>query len=65
MLYEQQNHLTELKAEVVAATKLREKEQTHLENELRRGMHSLKMKLKEQKSSYENNIKNLKQVGAS
>ncbi|XP_058249600.1 dynein regulatory complex subunit 4-like isoform X2 [Hemibagrus wyckioides] len=60
LLYEQQNRLTELKAEEVAATKLREKEQTDLENELRRGMRSLKMQLKEQKSSYENYIKNLK-----
>ncbi|KAK3522709.1 hypothetical protein QTP86_030423 [Hemibagrus guttatus] len=59
LLYEQQNRLTKLKAEEVTATKLQEKEQADLENEMRRGMRSLKAALKEQKSSHENYIKKL------
>ncbi|KAB5575183.1 hypothetical protein PHYPO_G00217930 [Pangasianodon hypophthalmus] len=60
LLYEQQNGITELKTEAVVATKLLEKEQADLENELRRGVRSLKVDLKEQELSNENYIKNLK-----
>ncbi|XP_026769871.3 dynein regulatory complex subunit 4 [Pangasianodon hypophthalmus] len=60
LLYEQQNGITELKTEAVVATKLLEKEQADLENELRRGVRSLKVDLKEQEFSNENYIKNLK-----
>lgn len=65
MLYEQQNSIAELKTEGVVATKLLEKEQADLENELRRGMCSLKVGLKEQELYNENYIKSLKLVCAS
>ncbi|KAK3570963.1 hypothetical protein QTP86_031235 [Hemibagrus guttatus] len=60
LLYEQQNSIVELKTEGVVATKLLEKEQADLENELRRGMRNLKVDLKEHEFSNENYIKNLK-----
>ncbi|XP_060779220.1 dynein regulatory complex subunit 4 isoform X3 [Neoarius graeffei] len=60
LLYEQQNTIAEIKAEGVVATKILEKEQTDLESGLRRGMHSLKVDLKEQELSTENVIRNLK-----
>lgn len=63
MLYEQQNSIVELKTEGVVATKLLEKEQADLENELRRGMRSLKVDQNDQEFSTENYIKNLKLVG--
>lgn len=65
LLYEQQNSIAELKTEGVVATNLLEKEQSDLENELRRGIRNLKLGLKEQELSSENYIKNLKLVCAS
>lgn len=65
MLYEQQNSIAEIKTEGLVATKLLENEQAHLENELHKGMRSLKVGLKEQELSNENYIKNLKLVCAS
>ncbi|XP_060779085.1 dynein regulatory complex subunit 4-like [Neoarius graeffei] len=60
LMHEQQNTIAEIKAEGVVATKILEKEQTDLESELRRGMRSLKVDLKEQELSNENVIRNLK-----
>ncbi|KAF7699371.1 dynein regulatory complex subunit 4 [Silurus meridionalis] len=60
LLYEQQNSITELKSEGVVAIKLLEKEQADQENELRKGLRSLKIDLREKELSNENHIKNLK-----
>ncbi|KAL7878490.1 hypothetical protein AOLI_G00094640 [Acnodon oligacanthus] len=61
LLYEQQNSIAELKTEGVIATKLMQKEHADLENDLRKGMRTLKVDLKEQELSSENLIKSLKQ----
>ncbi|XP_017544335.1 dynein regulatory complex subunit 4 [Pygocentrus nattereri] len=60
LLYEQQNSIAELKTEGVVATKLMQKEHADLENDLRKGMRTLKVDLKEQELSSENLIKSLK-----
>ncbi|XP_036441402.1 dynein regulatory complex subunit 4 [Colossoma macropomum] len=60
LLYEQQNSIAELKTEGVVATKLMQKEHGDLENELRKGMRTLKVDLREQELSNENLIKSLK-----
>ncbi|XP_062860556.1 dynein regulatory complex subunit 4 [Trichomycterus rosablanca] len=60
LLYEQQNNIAELKTEGVIATKLVQKEHADLENELRKGIRTLKVDLKEQELSNENLTKNLK-----
>ncbi|KAI4875249.1 hypothetical protein NFI96_006676 [Prochilodus magdalenae] len=60
LLYEQQNSISELKTEGVLATKLMQKEHADLEKELRKGMRTLKVDLKEQELSNENLTKSLK-----
>ncbi|KAL1256487.1 hypothetical protein QQF64_012032, partial [Cirrhinus molitorella] len=59
LLYEQQNMLSELKAESVVSTKLLQKEHADLENKLQKDMCCLKVDIKEQELSSENVIKNL------
>ncbi|XP_046872887.1 dynein regulatory complex subunit 4 [Hypomesus transpacificus] len=60
LLYEHQNSISELKAEGVVSTKLMQKEQSELENELRKGTRNLKVDCKEQELSNENLVKGLK-----
>ncbi|XP_072551159.1 dynein regulatory complex subunit 4 isoform X2 [Salminus brasiliensis] len=60
LLYEQQNSIAELKTEGVVATKLMQKEHVDLENDLRKGIRTLKVDLKEQELSNENLMKSLK-----
>ncbi|KAJ7995056.1 hypothetical protein DPEC_G00255930 [Dallia pectoralis] len=60
LLYEHQNSISELKAEGVVSNKLMETEHSEQEKELRKGMRSLKVDLKEQELSNENLIKGLK-----
>ncbi|XP_056621939.1 dynein regulatory complex subunit 4 isoform X1 [Triplophysa dalaica] len=59
LLYEQQNSLSELKAEGVVSTKLLQKEHTDLETQLHKDLRSLKVELKEQELSSENVLKSL------
>uniref|UniRef100_A0A671S1S6 Dynein regulatory complex subunit 4 n=1 Tax=Sinocyclocheilus anshuiensis TaxID=1608454 RepID=A0A671S1S6_9TELE len=59
LLYEEQNMLSELKAESVVSSKLLQKEHTAFENQLRKDMCCLKVDVKEQELSNENVIKNL------
>ncbi|XP_057204600.1 dynein regulatory complex subunit 4 [Triplophysa rosa] len=59
LLYEQQNSLSELKAEGVVSTKLLQKEHADLETQLHKDLHSLKVELKEQELSSENVLKSL------
>ncbi|XP_060739684.1 dynein regulatory complex subunit 4-like [Tachysurus vachellii] len=58
--YGQQTHITKPKAEEVIATKLQEKKQIDLENEVRRRTRGLTMYMQEQKLSYEYYINDLK-----
>ncbi|MGH0115738.1 UNVERIFIED_CONTAM: hypothetical protein FKN15_046923 [Acipenser sinensis] len=60
LLYEHQNNITELKAQGVVATKLAQKDQGMQEDDLRKGVRTLKVDLKEQELSNENLVKNLK-----
>uniref|UniRef100_A0A8C2BRC5 Dynein regulatory complex subunit 4 n=1 Tax=Cyprinus carpio TaxID=7962 RepID=A0A8C2BRC5_CYPCA len=59
LLYEEQNMLSELKAESVVSSKLLQKEHADFENQLRKDMCCLKVDMKEQELSSENVIKNL------
>jgi len=59
LLYEQQNMLSELKAESVVSTKQLEKENAMLGNHLQKDMHNLKVYLKEQELSSENVLKSI------
>ncbi|XP_016115439.1 growth arrest-specific protein 8-like [Sinocyclocheilus grahami] len=59
LLYEEQNMLSELKAESVVSSKLLQKEHAAFENQLRKDMCCLKVDVKEQELSNENVIKNL------
>ncbi|XP_050958513.1 dynein regulatory complex subunit 4 isoform X1 [Labeo rohita] len=59
LLYEQQNMISELKAEGVVSTKLLQKEHADLENQLRKDMCCLKVDVKEQELSSENVIRSL------
>ncbi|XP_047673973.1 dynein regulatory complex subunit 4-like isoform X2 [Tachysurus fulvidraco] len=58
--YGRQTHITKLKPEEVVATKLQEKKQIDLENEVRRRTRGLTMYMQEQKFSYEYYINDLK-----
>ncbi|CAB1339359.1 unnamed protein product [Coregonus sp. 'balchen'] len=60
LLYEHQNSISELKGEGVVSTKLMQKEHADLENELCKGMRTLKVDFKEQELSNENLVKGLK-----
>ncbi|XP_013982530.1 dynein regulatory complex subunit 4 [Salmo salar] len=60
LLYEHQNSISELKGEGVVSNKLMQKEHAELENELCKGMCTLKVDIKEQELSNENLIKGLK-----
>ncbi|XP_064836351.1 dynein regulatory complex subunit 4-like [Oncorhynchus masou masou] len=60
LLYEHQNSISELKGEGVVTNKLMQKEHAELENELCKGMRTLKVDIKEQELSNENLIKGLK-----
>ncbi|XP_033898018.1 dynein regulatory complex subunit 4-like isoform X1 [Acipenser ruthenus] len=60
LLYEHQNNITELKAQGVVAMKLAQKDQGMQEDDLRKGVRTLKVDLKEQELSNENLVKNLK-----
>lgn len=62
LLYEHQNSISELKGEGVVSNKLMQKEHAELENELCKGMCTLKVDIKEQELSNENLIKGLKLV---
>lgn len=62
LLYEQQNSLSELKAEGVVSTKLLQKEHADLETQLHKDLRSLKVELKEQELSSENVLKSLQLV---
>lgn len=62
LLYEQQNSLSELKAEGVVSTKLLQKEHADLETQLHKDLRSLKVELKEQGLSSEIVLKNLQLV---
>ncbi|XP_048014054.1 dynein regulatory complex subunit 4 isoform X1 [Megalobrama amblycephala] len=59
LLYEQQNMLSELKAESVSSTKQLQKEHAVLENHLQKDMRNLKVYLKEQELSSENVLKSI------
>lgn len=59
LLYEQQNSLSELKAEGVVSTKLLQKEHADLEKQLHKDLCNLKMDLKKQEMSSENVLKRL------
>ncbi|CAM4578576.1 unnamed protein product [Leuciscus chuanchicus] len=59
LLYEQQNMLSELKAESVVSTKQLQKENDDLENHLQKDMRNLKVYLKEQELSSENVLKSI------
>lgn len=59
LLYEQQNMLSELKAESVVSTKQLQKEHAVLENHLQKDMRNLKVYLKEQELSSENVLKSI------
>ncbi|XP_052008711.1 dynein regulatory complex subunit 4 [Xyrauchen texanus] len=59
LLYEQQNSVSELKAEGVISCKLQQKEHAELENQLHKNIRCLKVDLKEQELSNENVLKNL------
>lgn len=58
-MYEQQNMLSELKAESVVSTKQLQKEHAVLENHLQKDMRNLKVYLKEQELSSENVLKSI------
>nr|XP_015223828.1 PREDICTED: growth arrest-specific protein 8 isoform X2 [Lepisosteus oculatus] len=60
LLYEHQNSTSELKAEGVISAKLMQKEQSEKEDELRKGMRTLKVDIKEQELANENLVKSLK-----
>ncbi|MBN3316598.1 DRC4 protein, partial [Atractosteus spatula] len=60
LLYEHQNSTSELKAEGVVSVKLMQKEQSEKEDELRKGMRTLKVDIKEQELANENLVKSLK-----
>ncbi|XP_051726995.1 dynein regulatory complex subunit 4 isoform X4 [Ctenopharyngodon idella] len=59
LLYEQQNMLSELKAESVVSTKQLQKKHAVLENHLQKDMRNLKVYLKEQELSSENVLKSI------
>ncbi|MGL5598735.1 MAG: hypothetical protein ACRDDA_11640, partial [Aeromonas sp.] len=59
LLYEQQNRLSELKAEGVVSTKLQQEEHDDPERQLHMNLRSLKVDLKEQELSSEKELKNL------
>lgn len=59
MLYEQQNMLSELKAETIVSTKLLQDEHADLEKEQWKDMRSLKLELKQQELSSENVLKSI------
>ncbi|XP_067245156.1 dynein regulatory complex subunit 4 isoform X6 [Chanodichthys erythropterus] len=59
LLYEQQNMLSELKAESVSSTKQLQKEHAVLENHLQKDVRNLKVYLKEQELSSENVLKSI------
>lgn len=58
LLYEQQNMLSELKAESVISTKQLQREHAVLENHLQKDLRNLKVYLREQELSSENVRKN-------
>ncbi|KAJ8369261.1 hypothetical protein SKAU_G00092890 [Synaphobranchus kaupii] len=60
LLYEHQNTLKEQNAKGVVITKLMQKDHAEMEDELLKGMRSLKLDLKQQEMSNENLLKNLK-----
>lgn len=62
LLCEQQNTISELKAEGIVSTTLMQNDHAALENELRKGSRALKVDLKEQELSNENLVKELKLV---
>ncbi|XP_055776954.1 dynein regulatory complex subunit 4-like isoform X3 [Salvelinus fontinalis] len=62
LLYEHQNSISELKGEGVVSNKLMQNEHAELENELCKGIRTLKVDFKEQELSNENLIKGLKLV---
>lgn len=59
LLYEQQNMLSELKAESIISTKLLQDEHADLEKEQWKDMRSLKLELKQQELSSENVLKRI------
>ena len=62
LLYEQQNNISELKAENTVALKLAQDDNRGNELEMRKEKRSLKVELKEQQLSHEDIIKNMKKV---
>ncbi|XP_066100297.1 dynein regulatory complex subunit 4 [Saccopteryx bilineata] len=60
LLYEHQNHLTEMKAEGTVAMKLAQKEHRTQEGSLRKDVRALKVELKEQELASEVVVKNLR-----
>ncbi|KAL1007328.1 hypothetical protein UPYG_G00085060 [Umbra pygmaea] len=60
LLYEHQNSISELKAEGVVSTKLMQKEQAEVEKGLCKGVHNLKVEMKEKEISKDRVVKCLK-----
>lgn len=61
--YEHQNNLTECKAEALVSLKNAQDAHTEQEKELLKDKKNLKIQLREQGNSYEDQIKNMKMVG--